>query len=124
MDDDDGLVRLSVLGVERLAALELARERARNGGGVLARRRHDPRPRRARARSLDELGSHDHDLVALGEVLERLEPHADAQPRPADLMLEAAVDLQPRGRQLVARVGADDGADEDPWTGLLGAQGR
>ena len=37
MDDDDGLVRLSVLGVERLAALELARERARNGGGVLAR---------------------------------------------------------------------------------------
>src|SRR2546428_838968 len=112
MDDDLRLARPAALGGERRSGLELAHEVVRRGRGVGASRRDHAREARERLRALAGLLRADGDRGALGEVLERIEPYAYAQPGALDDSLEAAKDPNPCGGQLVARVRADDRPDE------------
>src|SRR5207245_7679013 len=112
MDDDPRLARPAALGGERRPGLELAHEVVRRGRGVGASRR-DPAPGAGEAtRALAERLRDGEDLEALGQLLERIEPYAYAQPGALDDSLEAAKDREPCGGQLVGRVRADDRPDE------------
>src|SRR5256712_5782492 len=110
MDDDPRLARPAALGGECRPGLELAHEVVRRGRGVGGRRRDHTRDARERLRALAKLLRDDEDLEALGQLLERIEPYAYAQPCALDDSLEAAKDREPCGGQLFARVGADDRA--------------
>src|SRR5437867_6332124 len=84
MDDDPRLARPAALGGERRPGLELAHEVVRRGRGVGASRRDHARDARERLRALAKLLRDDEDLEALGQLLERIEPYAYAQPGALD----------------------------------------
>lgn len=124
MDDHDGIVGPRALRVEGAALGDLADQVPRGRCRRVARRREDARGGHAGACALLQLGRDDDDLVGLGELVQGVETHPDAQPGALHLVFEAAEDLQPRGGELVARVRADDRSDEDPRVDLFGAQCR
>ena len=120
MGHDLRLARPDLLGVQGLAALDLAQEQVRGGTGFRPGRDDDPGAGLEGFRGLLKHGRHHQNLEALGQLLEREEAHPDPELGLLHHALEAVKDREPRRGELGLGVRAHDRPDEPAFLAFRG----